>query len=220
MKLKGQGDSCLVGAALSTGEAKIFSLSYHDVHSASQSNLSHKSISHDPHHSQLLSEIGSVSLPEEGLFLAIDWHTGIPNFEDDDGSPETSSNSHIFSISTQSSSIITFQLREGGEIAERSRFSDTHSLHGENLPAWTVFSCPFNTNLLVSGGDDCVCRLWDLRQAGREVAALRRKHEAGVTSGQFHPLEEHMFATGSYDEYLRLWDRRKLSAPLSEMHTG
>lgn len=41
-----------------------------------------------------------------------------------------------------------------------------------------------------------------------------KEHEGGVCSAQFHAKEEHVLATGSYDQRVRLWDMRRMAAPL------
>lgn len=80
-----------------------------------------------------------------------------------------------------------------------------------------IWMCAFdawNKDVLFSGADDCVLKVWDLR-AGTDVpCALNRKtHTMGVCCMQSSPHREHVLATGSYDEKVRLWDMRNLSIP-------
>jgi WD40 repeat protein len=82
-----------------------------------------------------------------------------------------------------------------------------------------------------------VMKVWDLPENNEEVpnadeqdvsdlpallpASLsRNRHTAGVTSGQWHPVHSDIFATGSYDEYVRVWDQGNVAAPLLKLHTG
>ncbi len=44
---------------------------------------------------------------------------------------------------------------------------------------------------------------------------LCQEHEAGVTAGCWHPNEAHTFASGSYDEHVRIWDARSLRSPVN-----
>jgi WD40 repeat protein len=95
--------------------------------------------------------------------------------------------------------------------------------------------------LLFSGGDDCAFKAWDCRGAapvvawqppagdtgdagdsgddfqrepGAPVFFDRRTHAAGVCCVAPHPTREHLVATGSYDEGIRLWDLRKATRPV------
>ena len=66
-----------------------------------------------------------------------------------------------------------------------------------------------------SGGDDCVFQGWDLRgDCSHPIFLNRKSHTMGVCCVQSHPLQEHVVATGSYDEVVRFWDARKLSLPV------
>ena len=50
--------------------------------------------------------------------------------------------------------------------------------------------------------------------------AVCNKFDAGVTSSQWHPHKEHVFAVGSYDETVSLWDVRNLKTELLRSNTG
>lgn len=47
-----------------------------------------------------------------------------------------------------------------------------------------------------------------------------KTHSAGVTSLSSGLLNPHHFLTGSYDEHLRLFDRRKFNRPVHEINLG
>lgn len=75
--------------------------------------------------------------------------------------------------------------------------------------------------VMYSGGDDCCFLGWDLRtDLSAPLFRNRKSHGAGVTSMQCSPHTEHLLATGSYDEELRLWDVRMLSRPVESCHVG
>ncbi|KAL9932050.1 hypothetical protein V8E36_009111 [Tilletia maclaganii] len=83
-----------------------------------------------------------------------------------------------------------------------------------------------------SGGDDCVLKGWDVRTAvkkgsGRKGArervpifSTRRGFDGGVTAIQSSHLRPHLWAVGSYDGHLRLFDARSTRTPLQTLDVG
>jgi diphthamide biosynthesis protein 7 len=60
-------------------------------------------------------------------------------------------------------------------------------------------------------------KIWDLRTS---TAVVNKHHEAGVCTVSKHPRKEHILATGSYDENIRIWDTRSLKVPIAIASTG
>lgn len=60
-------------------------------------------------------------------------------------------------------------------------------------------------------------KLWDLRVGVERAVLTNRSHGSGVV---FVSLKDGQLLTGSYDEHVRLWDERSLTAPLREMNVG
>ena len=191
-----------------------------------------------------LVEVTSVSAAEEGLFLSVDWDLGfalhdIPSGEDKEFkdcygetkccrqekvSRRCSMNLNCTSpanitVSTQQGSVIVYQLNNQNEFSEILHINNAHVMLGECMPVWITCFDPHSKNTLVTGGDDCMMKLWDLRQ-GDQPTHNNKVHNAGVTSAQWHPVDEHVFASGSYDENLRVWDHRAMRSPISEIHVG
>jgi diphthamide biosynthesis protein 7 len=147
---------------------------------------------------------------EEGLFLSVDYnmYQGLDNEQEN----------NTLCIATQASSIILVQQTENGFI-ELQRKTSTHCMLGEPMPVWTIAMDKFHDrNRFLSGGDDCILRLWDLRC--ESSMHHNNFHSAGVTTTQWHPKIENIFLTGSYDEQCCIWDARSLKKPLHVMQTS
>ena len=80
-----------------------------------------------------------------------------------------------------------------------------------DLEAWCVDVSPAEPALILSGADDGHLAAWDTRSPSA-VLRNRRAHEAGVTALAFNPFNPLQVASGSYDERLRLFDLRRLTA--------
>lgn len=118
---------------------------------------------------------------------------------------------------------------------ERTHCWDAHTLFGCAAEVWTTCFAS-NTNygtysdIVISGGDDCQMKLWDLRTCSNSGNIKNRpihcigeeEFGAGVTAVTYHPFLEHVFCSGSYDEYIRLWDMRKMDSkePLCSLNVG
>lgn len=161
----------------------------------------------------------SVSNEDEGLFLSLDFDNRLSS------SQNTILPDDKVAVSTQAGSALVYKFSESS-LVEDLHLPSIHSLFGESMPVWiTAFNCHSKQTLL-TGGDDCKFRLWDLRSAdsaGGSPSGLihtNKIHTAGVTSAQWHPTREHVFVTGSYDESAYVWDERRMSQPLLHIPTG
>ncbi|TKY87132.1 hypothetical protein EX895_003809 [Sporisorium graminicola] len=92
-----------------------------------------------------------------------------------------------------------------------------------DFEAWIAgFDC-FHPTTVWSGGDDLSLKGWDVRSPShppRPTFTCSKPFSGGVTSLQSHHLREHVWAVGSYDSHLRLFDARMPARPLSETHVG
>ena len=178
-----------------------------------------------------LKEIVTITEEDEGLFLSVDWDLGYTIDKTNTSGPGDCRlvrrcsaseigliNSNI-AVSTQEGSLIVYELSNERQLSKTFKVSMAHQMFGQAMPAWIVCFDPHTKKTLVSGGDDCLMKLWDLRQ-GSVPTHTNKGHSAGVTSAQWHPQQENIFATGSYDEYLRIWDNRALRSPVAEIHAG
>ncbi|PWN52042.1 WD40 repeat-like protein [Violaceomyces palustris] len=99
--------------------------------------------------------------------------------------------------------------------------------------AWIAsFDCWSSGRVVWSGGDDLKLKGWDLRSANKAKSgrkptfSVERGFEGGVTSLQSHHLRENLWAVGSYDSKVRIFDSRMMassrprSRPVSEVEVG
>lgn len=68
--------------------------------------------------------------------------------------------------------------------------------------------------LLVSAGNDRVLRVFDTKMKGGEVLQIPDAHTRAINSVQFHPTDDNLVLSASFDPDLHLFDLRRPSAPL------
>lgn len=74
-----------------------------------------------------------------------------------------------------------------------------------NVISWN----PKESQFMVSGGDDGLLCIWDLRQFGPDGAspvATFKQHTGPVTTVEWHPTEATVFASGGADDQIAQWD--------------
>ncbi|GAA5947547.1 hypothetical protein JCM10213_005155 [Rhodosporidiobolus nylandii] len=147
-----------------------------------------------------LSPIQTVDVTDEStLCLSLDWSTRRA------ATPDPAS----IVVSLSSGEIATL----GGE----SSFEVTSTWHAHDFEPWiAAFDC-WQPSTVWTGGDDLKLKGWDLRQGcDAPTFTNKRSFEGGVTTIQSHQLVENLFAVGSYDGRIRLFDRRKPLVPLTD----
>ncbi|XP_050670919.1 diphthine methyltransferase-like isoform X1 [Leptidea sinapis] len=136
------------------------------------------------------------SVGEDVLALSLDWSTN-----------KTFSDHPYLVVSDSGGNVMVLQVED-----DCLRIIGKWKAH--NFEAWISAFNYWNDNLFYSGGDDCVFKAYDQRVA--EAVAINRTHGAGVTTIRCHTDNEHQLLSGSYDEYVRLWDLRQLKRSVSE----
>jgi len=105
-------------------------------------------------------------------------------------------------------------------IEETQRWN-AHTMFGCPSEVWTCSFLRGHDNVVLSGADDVTLKVWDVRQTQRHIHKIgESEFDAGVTAISSHPSIDHVFAAGSYDEYVRVYDYRKMDQPMSKVHVG
>lgn len=81
---------------------------------------------------------------------------------------------------------------------------EAHSLD-VNVISWNKS----DTQFIVSGGDDGMVCIWDLRALATKNTspiAKFKQHTSAVTTVEWHPQERTVFASGGADEQIAQWD--------------
>ena len=189
----------VLGAAMSTGKLDLYSV--------------------DRTSPEILKNLCQVENEDEGLFLSLDFDNRLASNQ------STLLVDDRIAVSTQSGSALVYKFAEG-RLVEDLHLPSIHSLFEEAMPVWITAFNSHSRQTLLTGGDDCKFRLWDLRCAdasGGSPSGLihtNKIHTAGVTSTQWHGTREHIFVTGSYDESAYIWDERSMHQPLLHIPTG
>ncbi|KAJ7900354.1 WD40-repeat-containing domain protein [Mycena olivaceomarginata] len=101
-----------------------------------------------------------------------------------------------------------------------SGLSITNSWHAHDFEPWIAAWDYWDSSLIYSGGDDLKLKGWDIRQGFSQPTFTNKRFEAGITTIQSHPHIENQFAVGSYDNTVRLFDKRKPLLPVTQVDVG
>ncbi|CAF2727936.1 unnamed protein product [Rotaria sp. Silwood2] len=97
------------------------------------------------------------------------------------------------------------------------RFSQSWLAH--EYECWTSIWDKHDSNIIYSGADDTLLKIWDIRDY-KQAIHINRKHTMGICSILSNESNQYEFLTGSFDEYLRQWDKRQMNQPLKEIKLG
>lgn len=111
------------------------------------------------------------------------------------------------------------RLTENGGLDVELEWSG-HNLGGCPIEVWTAVACPWQPEVVWSGGDDSKLKGWDIRTGCSRPTFTSSEHTMGVTIVSWNPHVENTVCSGSYDECVLLWDQRQLRKPIAEFGTG
>ena len=106
---------------------------------------------------------------------------------------------------------------------DNSGLQVTKCWQAHDAEIWYVSNDYLNKNLFFTGSDDYSMKIWDMREEPNLPAAIavdKTGHDAGVCCVISSPWDEFTIASGSYDEKVRLWDRRALREPINVVECG
>lgn len=87
----------------------------------------------------------------------------------------------------------------------------------ESCELWTT-TWHNDGKYVISGGEDALLKIWDIRCDNRQPVSVNLSHESGVT---FTKAEADFYlVTGSYDEKIRRFDYRCLKQPILQSNLG
>eukprot|EP00268_Persea_americana_P030517 TRINITY_DN2952_c0_g1_i1.p1 TRINITY_DN2952_c0_g1~~TRINITY_DN2952_c0_g1_i1.p1 ORF type:complete len:346 (+),score=67.64 TRINITY_DN2952_c0_g1_i1:277-1314(+) len=96
----------------------------------------------------------------------------------------------------------------------------TQAWKAHEFELWAASFDTHQPQLLYTGSDDCRLSCWDLRgSTPNPVFQNSETHKMGVCCITKSPTNSNVLLTGSYDEFLRVWDVRSVSKPVNESST-
>ncbi|XP_025991339.1 diphthine methyltransferase [Solenopsis invicta] len=144
-----------------------------------------------------------VSDDENIMALSLDWSREKYTASD------PVSNTNIL-VSDSAGRISHFTWREVGDLTKDFTWP-AHEFH-----AWITAFDYSNPLIFYSGGDDNRFLCFDSR-TGSHPVSVNKEHTSGVTSIHSNVSKTFLLATGSYDQNVRLWDKRNFSRSISKI---
>ncbi|XP_028400590.1 diphthine methyltransferase-like [Dendronephthya gigantea] len=146
-----------------------------------------------------LEKIKSFDICAPNLSLSLDWNGKEPRI----------------TISDSGGGVSVVRIAENGCKIELEQKWKAH-----NFDAWITAYDRWNRHIVYSGGDDCLMKGWDTRTPCYKPIFVNKDHTMGVCAIQSSSLVENVFASGSYDEQVHIWDSRSMKQPLTSCDVG
>ncbi|MFQ6665822.1 hypothetical protein Gotur_032418 [Gossypium turneri] len=98
-----------------------------------------------------------------------------------------------------------------------SKIEKIQGWKAHDFEIWTTCFDIHQPQLVYTRSDDCKFSCWDMRDNPSGMVFQNSKvHKMGVCCNAKSPTDPNTILTGSYDEYLRVWDLRSISRPVNE----
>lgn len=128
----------------------------------------------------------------------------------------------VIATKSPSSTVFVFDYSKHASTPPDNFSHPQHRCTGHTLEGYGLCWSPHTRGLLLSGSDDSTICLWDITEAGAEVAAtsIKHGHESVVEDVDFHRHYEHMFGSVGDDGRLLIWDSREAGNKSTHMVNG
>lgn len=108
---------------------------------------------------------------------------------------------NVFASCSVDKTIRIWDANVAGAKANMLTVKDAHDMD-VNVISWNR-----NDPFIVSGGDDGVVKVWDLRQIKNNTpVATFKHHTAPITSVEWHPTDSSVFTASGSDNQISIWD--------------
>jgi diphthamide biosynthesis protein 7 len=110
-------------------------------------------------------------------------------------------------------------------LMSQEKFSLEKSFKAHDAEVWSIHNDRFDSNVLYSGADDCLLKMWDFRKSTKRAINESNVFEAGVCSiltpsrnskDILSGFTENNILCGSYDERIYLLDKRNMKKCVSK----
>jgi histone-binding protein RBBP4 len=120
-------------------------------------------------------------------------------------------NNFLIATKSPSSSVLVFDYSKHGSHPTDNVCRPQHRCLGHSAEGYGLCWNPHVEGQLLSGSDDAMLCLWDLREAGMEVNATQKRsgHQSVVEDVDWHKQYAHLFGSVGDDGHLLLWDVRE-----------
>jgi len=119
----------------------------------------------------------------------------------------------LVATKSPSNTVFVFDLAVHPDLPVDDIFKPQHKCHGHEGEGYGLCWSPLDEGHLLSGSGDSIICMWDLREAGADVAPLHKipnAHGGGsVEDVAWHFHYEYLFGSAGDDSNVLLWDRRK-----------
>jgi WD40 repeat protein len=88
---------------------------------------------------------------------------------------------------------------------------------GHQAAVLDVMFCPFNDNIIASGGEDCLVKVWEIPEGGLtenldESLVDLEGHQRRIGIVLWHPTAENILLSAGFDYIINIWDIAQATA--------